>query len=130
MHEFDAGYRNRRVSKTFEPQHRTQPKLDRSMVLFNQIIEVFRRSNLSPIAASMCGKKLPGRSMRSRIAIERNGARQAALALERPPEESLRSSDVPLGAQEEIDGLFIAVNGAIEISPATLNFHVSFIDAP
>jgi len=40
MHEFDAGYRNRRVSKT-EPQHRTQPKLDRSMVLFNQIIEVF-----------------------------------------------------------------------------------------
>jgi hypothetical protein len=58
MHEFDAGDRNRRVSKTFEPQHRTQPKLDRSMVLFNQIIEVFRRSNLSPIAASMCGKKL------------------------------------------------------------------------
>ena len=64
MHEFDAGYRNRRVSKRFEPQHRTQPKLDRSMVLFTQIIEVFRRSNLSPIAASMCGKKLPGRSMR------------------------------------------------------------------
>ena len=105
MHEFYAGYRNRRVSKTFEPQHRTQPKLDRSMVLFNQIVEVFRRSNLSPIAASMCGKKLPGRSMRSLIAIERNGARQAALALERPPEESLRGSDIPLGAQEEIDGL-------------------------
>ena len=83
MHEFDAGYRNRRVSNTFEPQHRTQPKLDRSMVLFNQIIEVFRRSNLGAIAASMCGKKLPGRSMRSLIAIERNGARQAALTLER-----------------------------------------------
>ena len=33
MHEFDAGYRNRRVSNTFEPQHRTQPKLDRSMRL-------------------------------------------------------------------------------------------------
>ena len=31
MHEFDAGYRNRRVSKTFEPQHRTQPKLIRQV---------------------------------------------------------------------------------------------------
>jgi hypothetical protein len=64
------------------------------------------------------------------IAIERNGARQTALAIERPPEESLRGSDIRLAAQEEIDRLSIAVNGAIEISPATLNFHLSVIDAP
>lgn len=68
--------------------------------------------------------------MRSLIAIKRNDARQAALALERPPEESLRGSDIPLVAHEEIDGPSIAVNGAIEISPATLDFHVRFIDAP
>jgi hypothetical protein len=54
----------------------------------------------------------------------------AALTLERPPEESLRGSDIPRGAQDEIDGLSIAVNGAIEISPATLDCHVSFTDAP
>ena len=45
--------------KRLKPQHRTQPKLDRSMVLFTQIIEVFRRSNVSPIAASMCGNNSP-----------------------------------------------------------------------
>ena len=39
--------------------------------LVKHIREVFRRSNLGPIAASMCGKKLPGRSMRSLIAIKR-----------------------------------------------------------
>jgi hypothetical protein len=64
------------------------------------------------------------------MAIERNGARQAALALERPPEESLRGSDIPLGAQEEIDGLSIAVNGAIEISPATLDCQFFGFKAP
>jgi len=67
--------------------------------------------------------------MRRLIAIERNGARQAALAVGRRPEESLRGSDIPLGTQKEIDGSVIAVNGAKEKSPATLDFHVSFIDA-
>jgi hypothetical protein len=64
------------------------------------------------------------------ITNERNGARQAALALERPAKESFHGSDVPLGAQKEIAGVSIAVYGAIEISPSTLGFHVSFIDAP
>ena len=59
----------------------------------------------------------PGRSMRSLIAIERNGARQAALTLERPPEESLSGSDIPLGAQEEIDGLSIASNSKSSSPP-------------
>ena len=130
MHEFDAGDRNRRVPKSLEAEHWTQTKLDGSMVLFNQIIEVFRRSQLGPIAASMCGEELPGRSVRSLIAIERDGARQPALALKRPPKEGFRGSDIPLGAQQEIDGLSIAVDGAIEVSPATLDLHVSFIDAP
>ena len=40
------------------------------------------------------------------------------------------ASDAAQNCRQEIDGLSIAVNGAIEISPAILDFHVSFIDAP
>ncbi|OAI25605.1 hypothetical protein A1351_16330 [Methylosinus sp. R-45379] len=37
MHEFDAGNRDRRMSESLEPEHRTQTKLDGSVILFDQI---------------------------------------------------------------------------------------------
>jgi hypothetical protein len=40
MHELDAGDRDRRTPKSLEPEHRAQTKLDGSVVLFNQVIEV------------------------------------------------------------------------------------------
>jgi len=64
MHDFDAGFVIDAFENVCNASIGPNRQLDRSMVLFNQIIEVFRRSNLRPIAASMCGKKLPGRSMR------------------------------------------------------------------
>ncbi|MGC1864239.1 MAG: hypothetical protein WA733_24760 [Methylocystis sp.] len=51
------------------------------------------------------------------MAIERDRARQSALALERPLEKSFRCSDIPIGAQQEIDGFPVAVDGTIEICP-------------
>ena len=105
MHEFDAGDRNRRTSKSLKPEHRAQTKFDGSMVLFNQIIEVFRRSQLGSLASTMFAEEFPGRPVRSLIAVERDRARQSALALERPLEKSFRRSDIPLRAQQEIDGL-------------------------
>jgi len=68
--------------------------------------------------------------MRRLIAVERDGARQSALALECPLEKSFRSSDISIGAQQEIDGFSVAVDGAIEIGPAALDLHVGFIDPP
>ncbi len=40
MHEFDAGDRDRRTPKSLEPEHRAQARLDGSVVLFNQVVEV------------------------------------------------------------------------------------------
>ena len=70
MHEFDAGDGDRGGSKLLQAEHWTQAKLDRPVVLFNEVIEVFRRSNLSPRAASMLFEKFTRRSMRSLIAVE------------------------------------------------------------
>jgi hypothetical protein len=84
MHEFDSGDRNRRTPKSLEPKHGAQTKLDGSMVLFDQIIEVLRRPRLGPLAASMCGEEFPGRAVRRLMAVKCDRARQSALTLELP----------------------------------------------
>ena len=48
------------------------------MVLFNQIVQIFRRSQLRSIAPPMLAETLPGRTVRSLVAIKRDGARNAA----------------------------------------------------
>lgn len=121
VHEFDSRDRNRRISKPFESQHRTQSKFDGSMILFNQIVQIFRRSQLRSIAPPMLAETLPGRTVRSLVAIKRDGARQFALALERSSEESFRCCDISLCAQQEIDGLSVAIDGAIQIGPPGRN---------
>jgi len=59
----------------------------------------------------MFAQKFPVCPVRRLIAFERDGARQAALALECPLEKSFRSSDISIGAQQEIDGFSVAVDG-------------------
>ena len=78
----------------------------------------------------MFAESLFDRPMRGLIAIERNLLRQSTLAHERPPEEGLGRREVPFGAQQEIDGLSLFVDGTIEIGPASFDFDVGFVDAP
>jgi hypothetical protein len=47
-----------------------------------------------------------------------------------PPEEGLGRGDVPFGAQQEIDGLSLFVDGTVEIGPASFDFDVGLVDAP
>jgi hypothetical protein len=63
MHQFDAGNRRRRVAKALEAEHRTKPKLDRSVILLNQIVEVFGRPDLASISGGMFVENLLGRAM-------------------------------------------------------------------
>ena len=63
------------------------------------------------IALGRFAESLFDRPMRGLIAIERNLLRQSTLAQERPPEEGLGRRDVPFGAQQEIDGLSLFVDG-------------------
>jgi hypothetical protein len=41
MHEFDAGDRRCGSTEMLEAEHRTEPKLDRSVILFAQIVQIF-----------------------------------------------------------------------------------------
>ena len=78
----------------------------------------------------MLPEDFPRRPMGSLVAIKRDGARQPALALERPPEKRLGGRDIPLGAEQEVDRLSLLVDRAIEVSPAAFDLHVGLVDAP
>jgi hypothetical protein len=41
VHEFDAGGRRRCLTETLEAEHWTEPQLDRSVILFDPIIQIF-----------------------------------------------------------------------------------------
>jgi hypothetical protein len=58
VREFDAGDGRCGSSKMFEAEHRTKPQLDRSMVLFNQIVDVFGRPDLALISLGMFAESL------------------------------------------------------------------------
>ena len=58
VHEFDAGDGRRGSSEMLEAEHRTKPQLDRSMVLFNQIVDVFGRPDLALISLGMFAESL------------------------------------------------------------------------
>ena len=130
VHEFDAGDGRRSSSKMLEAEHRTKPQLDRSMVLFNQIVDVFGRPDLALISLGMFAEGLCRPAMRRLIAVERDLVWQLALALERPSEERLGGGDVPLGAKQEIDGVSLFVDTAVKIRPAASDSDVGLIDAP
>ena len=78
----------------------------------------------------MLPEDFPRRPMGSLVAIKRDGARQPALALERPPEKRVGGRDIPLGAEQEVDRLSLLVDRAIEVSPAAFDLHVGLVDAP
>ena len=94
MHEFDAGDCRRRSAKALEAERRTKPKLDRSVILLNQIVEVFGRPDLALSSGGMFVENLVGRAMRSLITVESDLVGQFALTPERPPEEALGLSEI------------------------------------
>ena len=99
MHEFNAGDGDRGALKALQSEHWTQTKFDRPVILLDQIVQIFRRSYLSPFAAPVFAEDFPRRPMGRLVAIKRDGARQSALALKRPPEKRFGCRDIPLGAE-------------------------------
>jgi hypothetical protein len=60
MHEFDAGNRRCSSPKMFQAEHRAEPQFDRSVILLNQIVEVFGRPDLAMISLGMFAENLFG----------------------------------------------------------------------
>jgi hypothetical protein len=83
------------------------------VILLNQIVQVFRGSNFGPLAVLMLLEEFPRRPMRGLIAVKRDLVRQPLLALERPPEKRFGGCDIPLGAEQKVDGLSFFIDRTI-----------------
>jgi len=107
MREFNAGDAERGAPKALQSNHRTQTKFDRSMVLFDEIVQIFGEPYFGPLAAPMLAEDFPRRPMRSLVTIKRDGARQPALAFEPPPEKPSATATSRLVRKQEVDGLSV-----------------------
>jgi hypothetical protein len=86
------------------------------MILFNEVIQIFRGTNFGSRGALMLFEDFTRRSMRSLITVERDLLRQSTSALERPPEKRFSGSDISLGTKQEIDRLSSLVDSAVKIT--------------
>src|SRR5215207_3034522 len=130
-HGLDAGQGAPGGPEALEAEHRPGPALDAAVVLLDPVVE-------PPPAA------VPGEApelavalhpaQRARAALEpvgHDGPRVAGVVpAEGAPEEALGRLLVPLGAEQEVDGLARAVDGAIEIAPRATNPDVSLVGMP
>ena len=55
--------------------------------------------------------------------------RRSALGAENSPEECLGGCDIPLGAQQEIDGLFLFVEGTVDTPAGRIILNVDLVRA-
>jgi hypothetical protein len=74
--EFDAGNRDGRVLNRLEARHRCTASLDRPMILFNQVIEIFVCPHFDIPPARMLTSQKPQRATAGNVSIERYFARQ------------------------------------------------------
>ena len=65
MYEFDAGDGDRGAPKPLQSKHRTQAEFDGSVILLNEIIQVFRGSYFGPLVALTFYEAFPRRPMRA-----------------------------------------------------------------
>jgi hypothetical protein len=116
--------------ESFEPEHRL-----RFVALF---ADDLARSHCSGIwedrTCTRRGKipkvfQLSDRPVRGGVAIQRDHPRSSVL-LRCPGKEPLGGCDIPLSAQEKIDGAARFIHGAIEVDPLAFDLEVSLIHAP
>lgn len=127
VHELDAGENGAGGAERFEVEHRPSHPLDGAVVLFDSVVEVFDLAHqdrhiaagVDRIDRRLVGATLVHRDL-VRIAVRSHGL----------VEEALRRSHVALCRQQEIDGLALLVDGAVEVFPDALDLDVRLVHAP
>ena len=83
MHQLNLGNDNRGIPELFEGKHDVAPCLDVPMILFNQVVQIFRGSKLPFVGQKAISFHFGHRAMERRVADQGNGLRCTALAFDR-----------------------------------------------
>jgi hypothetical protein len=127
VHQFVAGEDGAGGPKQFQVEHQPSHPLDSTMVLLDNVVEVFNLAHKHRYVAAgvdSIDHRLLGPALVHRDLV-RIAVRSHSLV-----KEALRRGLVPLRRQQEVDGLAVLVDGAVEVSPDALDFDVGLIHAP
>ena len=69
VHQLDAGDRGRSIAELLEAEHHSDALLDASVVLLNEVVEVFRRAQLCVGRQRTVGFQLAHRAVRRGVAV-------------------------------------------------------------
>ena len=127
VHELDAGEHAVGGAERFEVEHRPGHPLDGGMVLFDDIVEVFDlayhdlhvAAGVDRIDRRLVGAALVHRDL-VRVAVRSHGL----------VEEAIRRSHIAFGREQEVDGLSLLIDGAVQVFPYAFVLHVGLIHAP
>lgn len=115
--EFNAGIGSCDRCEVLEAEHRPSSGLDAAMVLLDEVVQKLRRPPFRVFKQRTASAHRADGTMRSRIAIEGDRARRAALAPECLLEERFGCGHIALSAEPIVDGLASLIHGAIKIDP-------------
>src|SRR3954465_1278234 len=130
-HGLDPGQGSPGRPEARKAEHRPGPALHAAVILLDPVVE--------PAAAAMAGEApqlaLPLHlAQRAGVALEAIGHDSAWIAGVVPAEglakEALGRLLVPLGAEQEVDGLAGAVDLPVEIAPPAVHANVGFVEVP
>jgi hypothetical protein len=113
--QFDAGNGDGSRCEGLEAEHRPGSALDTAVILFNQVVQVFGRSQLCTPGQQTVLSHLAYGSMRGSIAVECDGVRQTPRLLE----EGLGRSHIACSAQPEVNGLPCLVDCSVQVDQIT-----------
>jgi len=131
VRELNAGDRDRGVRERPEAGHRCAPLLNRAMVLFDQIIEVLVGPHVHVPPARMLAPQQPQSTTARDVSVERHLARHTRERRGKSlSEERLCDCNSPVASEQEIDGLAVLVDGAIEIVALRFDRDVRLVHAP
>jgi len=129
---FDPIQSCRCCSKRFEAQHRARSPLYAPVILFHDVVEVFRsinsdlsrRTNIPERGIHCVETSFVGAAF-----VDRTRARQP-VRRNRFGQKTQSSCFIAMRGQHEIKGLAIAIYGAIQVAPFAAHFHIGLIEAP
>ena len=127
MHDLDAGEQDAGAAQRLEADHRSGNAFDCAVVLLDEVVEVFRLAHLDVQTAV----GLDARDCsRVRAALVDGDLLGHAVQVYGALEECPGCGVVWLGAQQEVNGVAVAVDRPLQLPPLAADLHVGLVHPP
>jgi hypothetical protein len=118
VHEFNAGKDDARTAESLESHHRSDDAFDSAVILLDDVVQILALADLD--RCRPLGVKRFERSQIDAALVHGDRFGLAVLA-DRLLEVATRSHLVTMGTQQEIDGVALLVDGAVQVFPLALD---------